>query len=252
MLWNPTLASQYLDHFDGGTFGNSKETKLVDGKVAVDTFRVHSIAQFNRFSCPSVKSSDALSDKREKASEERSTGIWHRASYSNHSYLPNVNRAFVGDMMIARAVKDIAAGEEIFMNYMPWLHVLDDRRKELKERYGFECHCRLCQTQAALATYKDTIRSIQECTRVALRHFLDGVRDAVLRDEGYDVATGKKVEIGRGNAVPKMKTLIAARYAARALQVLGNANAADAVNALAKRFFVDLCGLEEAFEAAFG
>ncbi|KAL6897058.1 hypothetical protein GGI43DRAFT_106339 [Trichoderma evansii] len=150
MAWNPTLANKYTDLFDGGNFGNEKEFKVVDGRVAVDTFRVQSISELNGFGCPRVKSRDQEQQETKKSDLEQSTGIWLQASYSNHSCLPNATRAFIGDMMIVRAVRDIPAGGEIFMGYSPLGKPFDERQKRLKNSYGFECDCDLCRAEAKI------------------------------------------------------------------------------------------------------
>lgn len=148
MIWNPTLANKYLDLFDGGKFGNEKEFKVVDGKVAVDTFRVQSIAELNGFGCPRVKSRDKWELKTETSKLDQSTGIWLQASYSNHSCIPNATRAFIGDMMIVRATRDIPVGGEIFMPYANSDKSFDERQKRLKNGYGFKCDCDLCRAEA--------------------------------------------------------------------------------------------------------
>lgn len=148
MIWNPTLANKYADLFDGGKFGNEKEFKVVDGRVAVDTFRVQSIAELNGFGCPRVKSRDKEELKEEISDFEDSTGIWLQASYSNHSCIPNANRAFIGDMMIVRAMRDIPVGGEIFMAYAHPEKAFDKRQKRFQDGYGFKCECNLCSAEA--------------------------------------------------------------------------------------------------------
>lgn len=148
MIWNPTLANKYLDLFDGGKFGNEKEFKVVDGKVAVDTFRVQSIAELNGFGCPRVKSRDKWKLKTETSELDQSTGIWLQASYSNHSCIPNATRAFIGDMMIVRATRDIPVGGEILMAYANSDKPFDERQKRFKNGYGFKCDCDLCHAEA--------------------------------------------------------------------------------------------------------
>lgn len=148
ITWNPTISNKYTDLFDGGKFGNEKEFKVVEGRVAVDTFRVQSIAELNGFGCPRVKSRDKQQFETKKSELDQSTGIWLQASYSNHSCLPNATRAFIGDMMIVRAVRDIPAGGEIFMGYSPLDKPFDERQKRLKDSYGFKCDCNLCRAEA--------------------------------------------------------------------------------------------------------
>ncbi|UKZ67652.1 uncharacterized protein TrAtP1_008807 [Trichoderma atroviride] len=148
MIWNPTLANKYIDLFDGGKFGNEKELKVVDGRVAVDTFRVQSIAELNGFGCPRVKSRDKKQPKARNLGFNDSTGIWLQASYANHSCLPNATRAFIGDMMIVRALREIPVGGEILMQYVPQDKPFDKRQEVVENHYGFKCDCDLCRAEA--------------------------------------------------------------------------------------------------------
>ena len=74
----------------------------------------------------------------------RSAGLWISASYINHSCLPNVERAFIGDMIVIRAAQDLAAGSELTHSYISILGGYEERQKSLKN-YGFECDCRRCR-----------------------------------------------------------------------------------------------------------
>ncbi|KAJ8121379.1 hypothetical protein ONZ43_g2153 [Nemania bipapillata] len=148
IIWNPTFAKNYLDLFDGGKFKREEEPKVIDGRVIVDTFQVQSIAELNGFGCPRVKSRDESDTNEKSLDHETSTGIWLQASYANHSCLPNVTRAFIGDMMIVHAVRDIPAGGEIFMGYLSPDIPFAERTKRLNDHYGFRCHCDLCQAEA--------------------------------------------------------------------------------------------------------
>ncbi|KAJ2992462.1 hypothetical protein NUW58_g2161 [Xylaria curta] len=164
MIWNPTSASKYLDLFDGGKFGSERDPKVVDGRVVVDTFRVQSIAELNGFGCPRVKSRDKEQGDKEKFDHENSTGIWLQASYANHSCLPNATRAFIGDMMIVRAVREIPVGGEILMGYISPHEPFADRHKRLKDGYGFKCDCDLCRAEAKVdkATVEKRARLLKE------------------------------------------------------------------------------------------
>jgi hypothetical protein len=75
----------------------------------------------NVFGCPvmTLKShQDVISNKfLRKEANFYSCGIWINASYINHSCLGNVRRSFIGDMMIVRAAKDMAACTELMFPY---------------------------------------------------------------------------------------------------------------------------------------
>lgn len=75
--------------------------------------------------------------------QDKSAGIWINASYINHSCLPNIQTAFIGDMMIIRAAKDLDADSELTYSYIGLLGTYDERQSGLKH-YGFRCTCGRC------------------------------------------------------------------------------------------------------------
>lgn len=75
--------------------------------------------------------------------QHKSAGIWINASYINHSCLPNIQTAFIGDMMIIRAAKDLDAGSELTYSYIGLLGTYEERHSGLKH-YGFQCTCGRC------------------------------------------------------------------------------------------------------------
>lgn len=158
MRRNPDQASEFFNLFDGGKF-KGKQVRSVDGVVVLDAFQVQAIAELNGFGCPSIRSS--MNDDERRG--EESSGIWLHASYMNHSCLPNTIRAFIGDMMIVRATRDIKAGEEILTPYLPATTRFPQRKEKLGLR-GFECDCPLCQLERKLpaSVFKDRERMVQE------------------------------------------------------------------------------------------
>jgi tetratricopeptide (TPR) repeat protein len=149
LQWNPKLAAGYLNLCDGGNFDQHAKVPVIDKEVVLDTFQVQAIAQRNGFECPRVSSLDNKERQKLGPGNDRiegSMGVWLRASYVNHSCLPNIKRAFIGDMMIVRAVRKIRIGDELLMSYTdprdPF--ELEKRRQYLQQVYGFECRCLLC------------------------------------------------------------------------------------------------------------
>lgn len=155
MRRNPSQASEFFDLFDGGKF-EGKQVISLDGTVVLDAFQVQAIAELSGFKCPSIRSSP---DNEEPRGGE-SCGIWLRAAYMNHSCVPNTTGAFIGDMMIVRAARDIKAGEEILTSYLTVTTTFPRRKKKLGF-WGFECDCTLCQLEgklpASLATNREQI-----------------------------------------------------------------------------------------------
>lgn len=74
-----------------------------------------------------------------------SCGIWPMASYINHSCDSNARRAFIGDMMIVRASRDLARDTEITF----WYKSPNDKDYEGCQKsfdhWGFKCDCSICQ-----------------------------------------------------------------------------------------------------------
>jgi len=89
-------------------------------------------------------------------------GTAHHVDQSlfNHSCLPNagvVQNSFRSEV---RALKDIEAGEEILINYIDPLATSEERRSDIKERYGFECGCLACSfgtNDAEMTAVKDGV-----------------------------------------------------------------------------------------------
>lgn len=84
--------------------------------------------------------------------EYHSCGIWVQASYINHNCISNAHRAFIGNMMIVRASRDMDAGTEITF----WYHNPEGgSAKKAHERYnqwGFTCGCVICLDDRAINT----------------------------------------------------------------------------------------------------
>jgi hypothetical protein len=102
----------------------------------------------NVFGCPlssllyhkeAISSRNSL--KKYEDHKHSSCGIWTLASYINHGCVSNVYRAFIGDMMIVRATRDLPPGTELAF----WYHMGD--AKDLQEKlrgWGFTCDCPIC------------------------------------------------------------------------------------------------------------
>lgn len=65
----------------------------------------------------------------------------------NHSCLPNVIFGEKDNQMYFMAIRDIQKGEEICDSYIDITLPTNKRKKELKEQYGFNCHCERCSLQ---------------------------------------------------------------------------------------------------------
>jgi hypothetical protein len=111
---------------------------------------------FNVFGCPlsSLKTTEESSANKSKAPKAfHSCGIWTHASYINHSCYSNVNRAFIGDMMIVRAAQDLEPGTEITFWYQIPSGNSPKGLQETFKTWEFVCDCIICQdTKGTKAT----------------------------------------------------------------------------------------------------
>lgn len=74
-------------------------------------------------------------------------GVFPTVALFNHSCNPGVVRYFIGNTMVVRAIKTIAAGAEISENYGPIFTEEDenDRKRKLRLQYWFDCDCEACK-----------------------------------------------------------------------------------------------------------
>ncbi|KAK5116852.1 hypothetical protein LTR85_009112 [Meristemomyces frigidus] len=124
MLHNPGEAARFLGLHDGG-YTPKCQAQVVDGLAVIDTFQTQAIMEHNCFGCPTVRSTSK--DEAKQTSKEM-------AGFES--------RSFIGDMMMVRATKDIATGEEILMPYRAL-----DTEKVLKQQWGFICDCAVCAAE---------------------------------------------------------------------------------------------------------
>jgi hypothetical protein len=118
------------------TTNTATNTTTADDGPAIDTFRVHDIVSRNAFG-PGSQFGDA------EGARNASTGLWLRAALGNHSCAANARKEFVGDLMVLRAARRIARGDEIFHAYDE-SGDYDARREALARTWGFDCACELC------------------------------------------------------------------------------------------------------------
>ncbi len=122
------------------------------------SFLIRRIISLNCFGCPQVSTLTSHQKMQHQgrshptkpfAPDEsngfHSCGLWPTASYINHSCTSNARRAFIGDMLIARATRDLPANTEITWWYQPPNSA--ERNKTLLRQWGFVCDCPLCEDE---------------------------------------------------------------------------------------------------------
>ena len=99
--------------------------------------------------------------------QQKQSGVFVNASRFKHSCLPNAfgtwNEHLGADArgrLTIHAIRDIATGEEIFINYRTEdsPKCRDDRKQELRDVYDFCCNCPACDAHAPNAAEKEINR----------------------------------------------------------------------------------------------
>ncbi|EXL42189.1 hypothetical protein FOCG_15539 [Fusarium oxysporum f. sp. radicis-lycopersici 26381] len=139
LLNNPSQVEKVL-RLHGDYHGLGGKLQEVDGSPVIDTFQVHDIIQRNAFGLGQQTENEDVSNA--------STGLWIRASYINHSCIPNAKKDFVGDLIIFRAIRRIVTGEEITHSYDESSDY-EARKTNIRRTWNFECRCQLCLVEGA-------------------------------------------------------------------------------------------------------
>ncbi|KAK7972531.1 hypothetical protein PG988_006665 [Apiospora saccharicola] len=152
---NPELYSQFQQLYRGEYQGAPE--LVVDGHPVVDTFHVAKVIALNGMGAPRSSRTVFMGNMRRDFPTQPSyysCGLWALASRINHCCLANCRRSFIGDMLILRATKDLAAGTELFINYCDGPGGTpttgSDVQGKLTRVWGITCQCTLC------STYKDS------------------------------------------------------------------------------------------------
>jgi SET domain len=74
----------------------------------------------------------------------------------NHSCNPNAAIVFDENMLSVRSIRDITEGEQVTISYIDNTFKRARRRRELREKYYFECHCKGCEPANGNFTGRDS------------------------------------------------------------------------------------------------
>jgi hypothetical protein len=107
---NPSLIPS-ISSLHSGPESSAKTTMMVDGQAVLDTYRIDQIVSKNGFGLRPHPAAPSAGDRLTNC------GLFHVASYFNHSCLPNACRSNIGELMIIRAARPIKKGEEICLSY---------------------------------------------------------------------------------------------------------------------------------------
>lgn len=133
---NPARGSELLHLYSDYNGTESRKSEIND-LLLTDAYQIRDIVMHNAFGVHSVKESE------DESHEQHSSGIWIRASYMNHSCVPNTTRIVQGDLMMLHASRPIKKGEEITGSYIG-IDRYDGRAEVLESVWGFRCDCPMC------------------------------------------------------------------------------------------------------------
>lgn len=170
---NPQHAGSFLELY-AGDYSPKCAATIIDDTAVIDTFQTEAIIEYNVFACPDVRTSDNSNSHQLSVENPDSAGIWVTPSYINHACDGNARRAFIGDLMLIHATKDIAKDEEILMPY----RVADsDPSKTMDEfkHWRFKCECEICvaENKTAPDQRKKRLRLIKEADTFVTTHKQD-------------------------------------------------------------------------------
>ena len=98
--------------------------------------------------------------KAEQGKPDHSCGLYAKASYINHSCFSNTRRSFIGDVLILRATRNIAAGQELFCWYAaPKGDYSYNKTQEKLQNWGFRCSCEICNNDQETSNKKKKKRA---------------------------------------------------------------------------------------------
>ncbi|KAL9117425.1 MAG: hypothetical protein Q9187_006039 [Circinaria calcarea] len=150
LFHNPSLSSGFLDLHRGGYPLGPSPSKDV-GPI-VDTFLVGSILPYNCFGFHITtlgRFQEWFSLDPLQRSHGTCVGIWKTASLVNHSCIPNASRAHFGDIIVVRAARDIAKGEELTFSYFPATLEYAQRQEHAGDYWKGGCSCKFCVAETA-------------------------------------------------------------------------------------------------------
>eukprot|EP00927_Polykrikos_kofoidii_P066631 TRINITY_DN62193_c0_g1_i1.p1 TRINITY_DN62193_c0_g1~~TRINITY_DN62193_c0_g1_i1.p1 ORF type:complete len:750 (-),score=109.73 TRINITY_DN62193_c0_g1_i1:461-2677(-) len=161
--------------------------------------RIEQILKFNTFARDTLTAYGASDDT-------DLCGLWMLPSFLNHACRPNVQRTFIGDMMICRAAQPLPAGSELVDTYVSPFQAVQLRRERLQLDHGFHCSCIRCvleekslsseTVQGLLGKLDSIVESVHVTGLATAAKALDAVSEDALR-EARMAASSAKVTLAK-------------------------------------------------------
>jgi hypothetical protein len=141
------------------------------------SFDVSGVVRFNSLAVEGEFIATANTSANERADAMRqsaATGVWIRASRFNHSCASAAHWNVIGDLVIVRLARDVAAGDEITISYHPSVDTFERTQRKLAH-YGFECDCARCVAFRAHPEWMEAESQLSAkfdrmCEQFELRH----------------------------------------------------------------------------------
>jgi hypothetical protein len=139
---------------------------------STSSFDLAAVVRFNAFSVEGDGMATANVNGADRVARRSRVGLWCRTSRFNHSCQPNCHWNVIGDVMIVRLSRDVAAGEELTVSYHPVVDTYERTRAKLSS-FGFECSCARCSSFRANPQFAEAETQLTTIfDRLVLQHEL--------------------------------------------------------------------------------
>ncbi|OBT91215.1 hypothetical protein VE02_00363 [Pseudogymnoascus sp. 03VT05] len=203
---NPSL-HDFVSSLYHGSY-KAPAVNKIDNHPVIDTFLIERIISHNCFGCPPTSLMAHVTPGPPKRAY--SSGLWPLCATLNHSCLPTARRAFIGDLQVVRATRDLPADSELVWAYN---EVSEDpaQTRSALANWGFVCSCSLC---AEAIRTPEKVRKRRELLRTDLRACV-----MVKNPDDIDVAKAERL-VAAVEATYKAKPVEAPRETMCGLQLM--------------------------------
>merc|ERR1719296_21367 len=107
---------------------------------------------------PEAQVRAATSSGRSGCWKDFGVGLFPSGAILNHSCAPSCLWFVRGGVLVVETVRPVAKGEELTIQYLPVTGNLTERRRRIREGFGFHCVCRRCHSEEQADAASDTKR----------------------------------------------------------------------------------------------
>ncbi|PVG03758.1 SET domain-containing protein [Serendipita vermifera] len=161
IIMNPHRYRELLDLHRGDSWssGGSPSTSNrlprnpIQATFDIDIEKVFEVSNYQSIEFGKENAQNLNPPKFGTSEQTGEAGIYLLSSCFSHSCIPNANRKFFGDIIIIRAVRDIAKDDEISIGYIDVTASYDVRTTALT-RWTRHCSCQVCQCDREVGSAK--------------------------------------------------------------------------------------------------